>query len=79
MSHITNCDSRLENERTANIVCDVIVNCGCTFTAPYSWVFEAVTSIKGSSLGEIETAVDQDGRIERQDGVKLLPSAGDVG
>lgn len=79
MSHITSCDSRLENERTADIVCDVTINWGCRFTVPYSWVFEAVTSIKERSLGEIKMVVDRDGRMERQDGIGLLPSVGNVG
>lgn len=79
MSHITDCDSPLENDRTADIVCDVTVNCGCTFTAPYSWGLEAISSIKGSSLGAVKMVVDKDGRIERKGGIRLLPSAGNVG
>jgi hypothetical protein len=72
MQDITSCGSRLENENTSSIFCEVTVNCGCTFTAPYSWIFEAITSVEGSCLGATQTAIDKDGRILLQDGIGLV-------
>lgn len=36
MVDIYSCESRLANESTANISCEVRVNCGCTIVAPCS-------------------------------------------
>ncbi|TID18925.1 hypothetical protein E6O75_ATG06046 [Venturia nashicola] len=72
------CGSRLDNPSTHNMVCKVTVKCGCTFTAPFSWTFEAITSMYGSSLGDTTMALDGDNRIILQDGMGLV-QVGDVG
>lgn len=74
---ITSCGSRLENETTANISCQVRVNCGCLIIAPFSMVFEGITSVSGSSLGDTSAAMDDD-RIILRDGVGLV-QVGDIG
>jgi hypothetical protein len=78
MKDITGCGSRLENESTANISCEVTVNCGCTIIAPFSWIFEAITSVEGSSLGDTTATLDEYNRIILQDGMGLV-QGGDVG
>lgn len=42
---ITGCSSRLQNETTAGISCEVRVNCGCSITGPFSLIFEAITAV----------------------------------
>ncbi|KAJ2989650.1 hypothetical protein NUW58_g3364 [Xylaria curta] len=51
MGAITSCDSRLAQGSTAKISCEVRINCGCVIIAPFSLIFEALTSVTGSSLG----------------------------
>jgi hypothetical protein len=77
MGAITGCESRLQNESTANISCEVRVNCGCTIVAPFSLIFEAITAVEGSSLGDASAIVDND-RIILTDGLGLV-QVGDVG
>jgi hypothetical protein len=78
MRHITDCGSRLENDSTESILCEVRVNCGCTIIAPFSWIFEAITAVPGSSLGETTATQSGDNRIELKDGLGLV-QVGDVG
>lgn len=78
MVDITSCDSRLENESTANISCEVRVNCGCTVVAPFSLIFQAITAVEGSFLGDTSVSLDEDNRIVLQDGMGLV-QVGDVG
>ncbi|TVY78330.1 hypothetical protein LSUE1_G006695 [Lachnellula suecica] len=77
MGEITDCGSRLENDSTANISCEVRVNCGCTIIAPFSLIFEAITAVEGSSLGGASATLEQD-RIVLRDGLGLV-QVGDVG
>ncbi|KAH6665819.1 heterokaryon incompatibility protein-domain-containing protein [Halenospora varia] len=77
MENITHCGSRLENESTASISCTVRVNCGCTITAPFSLIFEAITAMEGSSLGGASATLEED-RIVLRDGLGLV-QVGDVG
>lgn len=72
------CGPRLENESTENILCEVHVNCGCTITAPFSWIFEALTTISGSSLGTTTAIQSKDNRIELRDRLGLV-QVGDLG
>ncbi|KAI3330666.1 heterokaryon incompatibility protein-domain-containing protein [Ustulina deusta] len=84
MGAITYCRSRLAKGSTANISCEVRVNCGCTIIAPFSLVFEALTAVKGSSLGNAtarvdrEVCVDGEDRITLSDGLGLV-QIGDLG
>jgi hypothetical protein len=77
MGDIIGCGSRLENESTASISCEVRVNCGCTIVAPFSLIFEAITAMEGSSLGGASATLDED-RIVLKDGLGLV-QVGDVG
>lgn len=70
--------SRLENESTANLSCQIRMNCGCTITAPFSFVFEAITAVEGGSLGNREAMALEDDRIVMRDGLGLV-QVGDVG
>lgn len=45
MGELTDCESRLQNENTASISCEVRVNCGCRIIAPFSLIFEAITAV----------------------------------
>ncbi|KAI6082399.1 heterokaryon incompatibility protein-domain-containing protein [Hypoxylon rubiginosum] len=78
MVDITGCESRLQNESTETIVCHVSVACGCTIVAPFSLIFEAVTAMEGSFLGDTAAALDEDNRIVLRDGLGLV-QVGDVG
>jgi hypothetical protein len=62
MVDMISCESRLENENTANISCEVRVNCGCTIIAPFSFIFEAITAVEGSFLGDANATLDRDNR-----------------
>lgn len=42
---MTGCGSRLHNETTAGISCEVRVECGCVITGPFSLIFEAITAV----------------------------------
>ncbi|KAH8898831.1 hypothetical protein GQ53DRAFT_742018 [Thozetella sp. PMI_491] len=75
---IDGCGSRLANETTQNILCQVTLNCGCDITAPFSFIFEAITAVEGSSLGATAVDLDRDNRIILQDGLGLV-QAGEVG
>lgn len=77
MGELTHCESRLYNESTAGISCEVRVNCGCTIVAPFSLIFEAITAVEGSSLGGASATLDED-RIILRDGMGLV-QVGDVG
>jgi hypothetical protein len=72
------CGSRLYNESTKNIVCEVRINCGCTITGPFSLIFEAITAVHGSFLGDTSAERDADNRITLRDGLGLV-QVGDVG
>ncbi|KAG5761738.1 hypothetical protein H9Q72_010157 [Fusarium xylarioides] len=72
------CGSRLANGSTANVTCHVSVNCGCTIVAPFALIFEALTAVQGSSLGQTAAKGDNDDRIILQDGLGLV-QIGDVG
>lgn len=78
MVDITGCESRLANESTANVSCEVRVNCGCTIVAPFSLIFEAITAVEGSFLGDTSATLDEDNRIVLKDGLGLV-QVGDVG
>jgi len=75
---ITSCGSRLAKGSTANISCVVRVNCGCTITAPFSLIFEALTSVQNSRLGTTCARVVEDDRIILSDGLGLV-QMGDLG
>ncbi|KAE9366385.1 hypothetical protein N431DRAFT_562939 [Stipitochalara longipes BDJ] len=77
MIDITDCDSRLANESTESISCEVRVNCGCTITAPFAFLFEAITAVEGSFLGDTTATLDEDNRIVLKDGLGLV-QVGDV-
>jgi hypothetical protein len=72
------CGSRLYNESTKNIVCEVRIKCGCTITGPFSLIFEAITAVSGSFLGDASAERDADNRITLRDGLGLV-QVGDVG
>jgi hypothetical protein len=72
------CGSRLENESTSKILCKLEVNCGCKITGSFALVFQALTAVGGSSLGERSVEIDKHGRIIWQDGLGLA-QVGDVG
>ncbi|KAI9854413.1 MAG: hypothetical protein M1813_001262 [Trichoglossum hirsutum] len=78
MRDMKECRSRLENDSTESILCEVLVNCGCTIIAPFSWIFEAITAVSGSSLGETTVTQSKDNRIEVRDGLGLV-QVGNVG
>lgn len=78
MPAIISCGSRLSNESTSNIVCELRVNCGCTIIAPFSLMFEAITAVQGSSLGDLSAEQDADNRITLKDGLGLV-QIGDIG
>lgn len=78
MVDINECGSRLANGSTANISCHVTVNCGCTIVAPFALIFEAITAVEGSSLGDTAEFLDRDNRIVLTDGLGLV-QVGDVG
>jgi hypothetical protein len=72
------CASRLDNESTSRLSCEVRVNCGCTIVAPFPLVFEAITAVYGSSLGRATAQQGSEGRIVLHDGMGLV-QVGDVG
>ncbi|KAK6840136.1 hypothetical protein PG987_006002 [Apiospora arundinis] len=78
MADVTGCVLRLENESTAGLSCEVRVRCGCVVVAPFSLVFEAITAVEGSFLGDAAAEMDRDNRIILQDGLGLV-QVGDVG
>ncbi|KAI8931100.1 hypothetical protein NX059_012110 [Plenodomus lindquistii] len=78
LSAIATCDSRLWNQTTANLSCEVRVNCGCTITAPFALIFEAITAVEGSSLGQKTADEAPDDRITVSDGLGLV-QIGDIG
>ncbi|KAI2618091.1 heterokaryon incompatibility protein-domain-containing protein [Hypoxylon sp. NC1633] len=78
MVDITGCESRLHNESTENINCQVNVSCGCTIVAPFSLIFEAITAMEGSFLGDTAATLDNDNRIVLRDGLGLV-QVGDIG
>ncbi|KAF2845301.1 hypothetical protein T440DRAFT_483472 [Plenodomus tracheiphilus IPT5] len=78
LTAITNCESRLWNNSTAGLSCEVRVNCGCTIVAPFALIFEAITAVQGSSLGDVAAFGDDDNRITLSDGLGLV-QIGDVG
>ncbi|KAF1924437.1 uncharacterized protein M421DRAFT_72285 [Didymella exigua CBS 183.55] len=68
---------QLATETTAGVSCKVEVNCGCTFTAPFSFIFQGLTAVYGSSLGDKAADFGPDNRITLQDGLGLV-QVGDV-
>ena len=78
MVDVTWCESRLANGSTGSISCEVQINCGCTIVAPFSLIFEAITSVEGSFLGDTTAWLDEDSRIVLRDGLGLV-QVGDVG
>ncbi|KAK3987245.1 heterokaryon incompatibility protein-domain-containing protein [Cladorrhinum sp. PSN332] len=75
---ITGCGSRLHNDTTASITCELVINCGCRITGPFSLMLGALTSVHGSFLGDVAARLDKDNRIELSDGLGLV-QVGDVG
>jgi Heterokaryon incompatibility protein (HET) len=78
MIDMIDCGSRLENSSTANMSCEVRVNCGCKIIAPFSFVFEAITAVNGSPLGARSAVLDDVNRIILRDGLGLV-QVGDMG
>ncbi|CEJ90867.1 hypothetical protein VHEMI06620 [[Torrubiella] hemipterigena] len=72
------CCSRLASGSAANLGCTVTVACGCIIKAPFSFIFEAITAIGGSSLGGATARIDTANRVMIRDGFGLV-QAGDVG
>ncbi|KAJ0419154.1 heterokaryon incompatibility protein-domain-containing protein [Aspergillus carlsbadensis] len=72
------CQSRLCNESTEDISCEIRINCGCTIVAPFYFALEAIIAVHGSFLGKTSVGLDKDNRIILQDGVGLV-QPGDVG
>ncbi|KAI1123706.1 heterokaryon incompatibility protein-domain-containing protein [Nemania abortiva] len=75
---ITECESRLAHGSTAKISCELRINCGCVITAPFSLIFEALTAVEYSSLGDVSARTDRDDRITLNDGLGLV-QIGDLG
>lgn len=78
MIDMVGCGSRLANESTASISCTARVNCGCTIVAPFSLLFEVITAMEGSFLGDTSATLDEDDRIVLKDGLGLV-QIGDIG
>jgi len=78
MVDVTSCEAPLGNGSTANISCEVRINCGCMIVAPFSLTFEAITAVEGSFLGDTVATLDNDNRIVLKDGLGLV-QVGDVG
>lgn len=78
MEDIWGCGSRLQNDTTANITCELRANCGCVVTAPFSLMVEAIAAVQGGVLGGDSATLDHDGRITLRDGLGLA-QVGDVG
>lgn len=78
MVDVTGYGSRLHNDSTADLVCEVRVNCGCTLTAPFCMVLEGITAVQGSFLGRASASLDPSGRIALSDGLGLV-QVGDAG
>jgi hypothetical protein len=70
---------RLATETTAEVSCRLEVNCGCTFTAPFAFMFQGLSAVDGSSLGKRIANIDKkiSDRITLQDGLGLV-QVGDV-
>ncbi|KAK4168261.1 heterokaryon incompatibility protein-domain-containing protein [Cladorrhinum sp. PSN259] len=77
-SSITHCRSRLHNDTTASITCELLLNCGCRLIGPFSLMMGALTAVNGSFLGDVSARLDQDSRIVLSDGLGLV-QVGDVG
>ncbi|KAF2277347.1 uncharacterized protein EI97DRAFT_432226 [Westerdykella ornata] len=78
MVDIYDCESRLWNDSTKNLTCEVRVNCGCTVVAPFAFIFEGITACQESFLGDVSAELDDDNRIILHDGLGLV-QVGDVG
>lgn len=78
MVNMIRCGSRLAQGSTANLSCRVTVNCGCTIIAPFALIFEAITAVQGSFLGDVSATLDADNRILLKDGLGLV-QVGDIG
>ncbi|KAK2606330.1 hypothetical protein QQS21_003261 [Conoideocrella luteorostrata] len=78
MVDLIRCGSRLANGTAANISCKVTVNCGCIISGPFSLIFEAITAVYGSFLGDTSATLDADNRIILKDGLGLV-QVGDIG
>ncbi|KAK4224174.1 heterokaryon incompatibility protein-domain-containing protein [Podospora fimiseda] len=75
---ITQCRSRLHNDTTATVTCELTVNCGCRLSGPFSLMIGAITSVHGSFLGKAAAELDKDNRIILSDGLGLV-QVGDAG
>ncbi|GAB1314692.1 hypothetical protein MFIFM68171_04902 [Madurella fahalii] len=78
MVDVTGYGSRLQNDITAHLVCEVRVNCSYTLTAPFSLVVEGITAVQGSFLGCASATPDPSSRIISSDGLGLV-QMGDTG
>ena len=78
LADMLSCESRLANETTRCISCEIVVNCGCTIVGPFALMMQAIVSMEGSFLGETAANLDADDRIVLQDGLGLV-QVGDVG
>ena len=78
MEDIFGCGSRLYNETTNMITCELTIDqCGCKITGPFSLMMEAITAVDGGVLGGEIAASDDDGRIVLRDGLGLA-QVGDI-
>lgn len=78
MVDIIGCESRLQNETTARISCELKVECGCEIAGPFSLIMGALTAVEGGVLGGDSVTFDSDWRIILKDGLGLA-QVGDVG
>lgn len=75
---IARCGSRLANQSTAKISCEIRINCGCRIVAPFPFLFDALSAMGNSFLGDRYAFINDDDRIVLKDGVGLV-QVGDVG
>ncbi|ROT37704.1 hypothetical protein SODALDRAFT_334834 [Sodiomyces alkalinus F11] len=78
LADMISCASRLANDTTKCISCEIVVNCGCTIIGPFALMMQAIVSMEGSFLGATAANLDADDRIVLQDGLGLV-QIGDVG
>ncbi|KAK4452252.1 heterokaryon incompatibility protein 6, OR allele [Podospora aff. communis PSN243] len=78
MEDIYGCSSRMYNETTKSITCELTIDqCGCKITGPFALVMEAISAVEGGVLGGQMAASDPDGRIILRDGLGLA-QVGDI-
>jgi len=78
LADMLDCESRLENDTTSRISCEIVVCCGCIIVGPFALMMQAIISMEGSFLGETAAHLDDDDRIVLQDGLGLV-QVGNVG